>query len=293
MINKLKWMLIALVMGTCAPALSHAQGNKAGGSKWPLPKSFVSPKANTIDYKERLAPFFKKLADYEKAVTQGNDSLPKPRVMMIGDSHVRGNILPRQVRDSLAQVWDIDFKYFCKNGVQLNYFVKQEQMDTILAYNPDLLIVAVGTNEAHSNFVAKRYTDLMQRFVDQVLTGTDSTTTIMFTTPPGSHKRMSTKTSKGRSRTSIVPNDTNKDVADCQDQFCKDNGFAIWNLLEIAGGKEAPRNWREAQLMQKDGIHYTVNAYRLQGNMLAWALIDARKTLSQRERQHGNKKVND
>lgn len=290
MIKNLKWIMAVLVMGACATALAQTRDSNAGSGKWPLPDSFVSPKPNTIDYKEHLMPFFEKLSACEDSLAAGNDSVPRPRVMMIGDSHVRGNILPRQVRDSLMAVWNIDFEYFCKNGVQLHYFVKPEQMSTILAYKPDLLIVAVGTNEAHSNFDADRYTDLMRKFVDQVMEGTDSATTIMFTTPPGSHKRSSGRTSRGKATTSLLANNTNKEVADCQDRFGRENGFAVWNLLEIAGGLQAPGNWRKAGLMQRDGIHYTVEAYRLQGNMLAGALIDARNTLSHRARPQDIKK---
>lgn len=281
MINKLKILFTTLIMGMCTTFMCQANDNNSDG-KWPLPKSFKSPKMNQIDYMDHLAPFFEKLSAYKQAEAEGNDSLPKPRVLMIGDSHVRGNILPQRVRDRLREVWDIDFDYYCKNGVQLNYFLKEEQMKRILDYKPDLLIVAVGTNEAHSNFNAEKYTSLMHRFVDQVLEGTDSTVTILFTTPPGSHIRGGIKKTKTKAYTSLLPNDTNKDVADCQDQFCKSNGFAIWNLLEIAGGKNAPGNWRSAGLMQRDGIHYTVDAYRLQGDMLAWALVDAKKSLTRK-----------
>lgn len=286
--NRLKLLLIGLMVGMCTMVVCHAQNNEKNG-KWPLPKTFVSPQPNKIDYYERLAPFYEKLNAYERAVANGNDSLPKLRVMMIGDSHVRGNILPRQLRDGLLKVWDIDFKYYCKNGVMLNYFLKPEQMDTILAYKPDLLIVAVGTNEAHSNFDAVKYTARMRDFVGQVLEGTDSVTTILFTTPPGSHKKTSSKVKGKKTTSSLRPNDTNKVVADCQNEFCKKNGFAIWNILEIAGGINAPSNWRGAGLMQKDGIHYTVEAYRLQGNMLAWALIDARNKVPRISKKKGNK----
>ena len=278
MTKNLKIWLLVIMAGFCAVVTGQEKNEERG--KWPLPASFVNPQPNRIDYKEHLAPFFDKLSAHETAVAEGDDTMPKPRVMMIGDSHVRGNILPRQVRDSLRGEWTIDFKYLCKNGVQLQYFLKPAQMDSIVAYKPDLLIVAVGTNEAHSNFDAGKYTALMQEFTDKVLAGTDSATTIMFTTPPGSHIRHS-RAGKGKKKgnTSVVPNRTNKVVADCQNAFCKDNGFAIWNLLDIAGGESAPRNWRGANLMQRDGVHYSVEAYRLQGNMLARALIEARNSM--------------
>ena len=277
MTNFLKIWLVVLMMGTFSIVMGQEVNEDCG--RWPLPDSFVNPKINRIDYKENLAHFFEKLSAYEEAVHQGS-SVPKPKVLMIGDSHVRGNILPRQVRDSLERVWAIDFKYLCKNGVQLQYFLKPEQIDSIVAYKPDLLIVAVGTNEAHSNFDSERYTKLLREFTAKVLAGTDSATTIMFTTPPGSHiKKGGVTKGKKKVSASLLPNGTNKVVADCQDLFCRENGFAIWNLLDIAGGERAPSNWRGANLMQRDGIHYTVDAYRLQGNMLAWALIDARNSM--------------
>ena len=276
----IKIWLFVLILGLFSVAKGQEKNQDTG--KWPLPKSFVNPKVNRIDYKENLAPFFDKLSAYETAVQAGGDLVHRPKVLMIGDSHVRGNILPRQVRDSLKNEWAIDFKYLCKNGVQLQYFLKKALMDSIVSFKPDLLIVAVGTNEAHSNFDSEKYTMLMCEFTNQVLAGTDSSTTIMFTTPPGSHVKKG-RAAKGKKKgyASVVPNNTNKVVADCQDKFCKENGFAIWNLLDIAGGECAPRNWRVARLMQHDGVHYTVDAYKLQGNMLAWALIDARNSMRQ------------
>ena len=229
-----------------------------------LPPTFRNRQANKIDNADALTRLLN-----DSSVWARPDGL---RVMMVGDSHVRGNILPQTLRDSLSKVWKINFSYLSKNGVRLNYFLESSQMNRILSFKPDLLIVSVGTNEAHSNFCADEYLALMAEFVDRVYQGTDSTTAILFTTPPGSHVNKTKRAHNGTVMTIKEPNPVTSEVADCQKRFCMERNFPLWNLYEMAGGTSAPRNWRISSLMRPDAIHFTAAGYVLQATLLAEAL---------------------
>ena len=230
-----------------------------------LPPTFRNRQNNRIDNADALISL---LNDSSASAKSGG-----LKIMMIGDSHVRGNIFPQTLRDSLSKVWTIDFTYISKNGVRLDYFLESSQMNRIIAFKPDLLIVSVGTNEAHSNFNADEYLTLMKDFVDKVYQGTDSATVLLFTTPPGSHISTTRKAPNGTPRTIKIANPTTKIVADTQKVFCNENNIPLWNLYDIAGNTSAPRNWRIANMMRTDAIHFTANGYVLQATLLAEALI--------------------
>ena len=236
-----------------------------------FPESFSHPGINTVDGAESLDAFFK------KAMETG-----KPRVMMIGDSHVFGKILPNTVSARMKEIWpEMEFTSLSKNGVQLVYFLNAVRYNRIKDFHPDLLIVSVGTNESHNSaFNAEKYQRQMQELasiVDSLSPGT----TLLFTTTPGSHNRTYGKhrvSRGGRTRwhsymISKTPNTRNKTVSDCQADFCRQHGYAIWNLYEIAGGKEyACKNWVATNLMRGDAVHFSAEGYRLQANMLVDAL---------------------
>lgn len=47
-------------------------------------------------------------------------------------------------------------------------------------------------------------------------------------------------------------------------------------MYNIVGGKtDACRNWTKHYMLRADGIHFTPDGYRLQGNLLHQALIKA------------------
>lgn len=230
-----------------------------------LPATFRNRQQNRIDNAQFLNRFFDKV----------QDSLTTSlKVMMVGDSHVRGNVFPNVLKEKLQEQWDVQFSTVCKNGIQLPWLMDPSQMNVILSTKPDLLIVSVGTNEAHSPFSGERYKELMQQFVDRINEGTDSSTVILFTSSPGSHKK-DYKMIHGDSILIKTPNPVNKNVADAQKEFCSQNGYAFWNLYEISGALAAPRNWRVANLMKQDAVHFTKEGYTLQATLLFEALFDA------------------
>lgn len=245
------------------------------------PATFINTTPNVIAQPEALDAFFKKLAD-DGDILMGSDTCrtnSPAKILMIGDSHTYAKTLPDQLRDSLMKVWNITFCQISKNGVQLKYFLEPKQMNEIIEFRPDLLIVSVGTNEAHDDaFKPEAYKELMREFVSKVIEETDSATTFLFTTPPGSFIYKNNKVHKDV-RYKIL-NDRNHIVATAQCEFCKEHNIAIWDLNGHVGGVAAPRNWRSAGLMRDDLVHYTPDGYILQANLLANALIVAAQKYS-------------
>ena len=230
----------------------------------PMPAAFNGTQRNCLIGGQYLNTFWTKLS--------GADST-QCKVMMIGDSHVAGQILPNTLEQRLKQKWPfLGFKQLSKNGVQINYFLDDKQFSQVVAYKPDLLIVSVGTNEAHGNFVTEKYQTLMQRLVDKVHAAMPQCV-MLFTTGPGSHNRTYGYRTENGKRVRYVltktPNDVNQTVADCQVDYCRKNNIAIWDMYDIVGGKaNACNNWVTTKLMRDDYVHFYKEGYQLQGNML-------------------------
>lgn len=68
-------------------------------------------------------------------------------IVMIGDSHVRGNIYPLSVKKNLGKQYS--FTYDGKNGYTLARYFSQNK-NKIYRINPDIVIVCFGTNESYS-----------------------------------------------------------------------------------------------------------------------------------------------
>lgn len=242
-----------------------------------IPSSFLRTKQNELQHAENLDGFFQKVANRK------NKSV---RVLQIGDSHVRGHVLPVAVRRKLESAWGGEamqntvinyrtsalaqetgekgfiFHALGKNGATLSYFLDEGVLQEISRLKPDLLIVSVGTNESHGTFDAGTYSQLLDSFTQQVKQRCPEVS-FLLTTPPGSYRRR-------------MPNRVGGVVASCQKNYGASKGLAVWNLYEIVGGDaRACMNWRGARMMARDGVHYTHEAYNLQGNLLADAILKA------------------
>lgn len=79
------------------------------------------------------------------------------KVFMTGDSHVFAKIYPEKVEEMLrSQHPDIEFDTWAKNGICFYSFNSTpEYYDSIFAFQPDILIVHLGTNGAYDNYFTR------------------------------------------------------------------------------------------------------------------------------------------
>lgn len=258
-----------------------------------FPRSFAHIQANHLMNGDALTAFFDKVSErHTRSV----------RVVQIGDSHVRGHVLPRELRYRLSEAWGGEamqdehmtyrtsglatetgtpgfvFSAVSKNGVQLSYFQDEALLQEIASLRPDLLIISVGTNEAHApSFDAREYLQQLGQFTAQINSRCPGVQ-LLITTPPGSHIGGKTRVKRrGRWVTvsgSLTPNAKTPEVVSTQMEFAAKNNIPLWNLYELAGGSTyACDNWRRGNLMANDGVHFTHEAYTLQGRMLAEAIL--------------------
>lgn len=226
-----------------------------------LPASFKGAGPNIIvDEAFCLDTFFIKLLLVEEEQT--TEPL---RIAHIGDSHIRGLILPHTTRDLLkAEFSNIDYCDYGINGATCRSYLRSDALSEMLASSPDLVILSFGTNEGYDlNYNAERHYAQIGELVARIRE-TMPDVPLLFTTPPGCYQKNGTI------------NRHNTAVAETICRFAEENECAVYDLYAAAGGEEnACKNWVGAQMMQRDRVHYTPAAYKLQGQMLFDALMRA------------------
>ena len=235
-----------------------------------FPSNFRNTRNNELIEATSLAPVFKKLKQ-NKAV----------KVMQIGDSHVRGNYLPRSVGSTLQSYFPrVQFTYYGINGAWARRFYDNDMVNRVANERPDLVIISFGTNEAHGATLNERtHAETMQTLTDRIVERCPGVC-FLFTTPPGSFISQRT-VGRGRRRTTRytttkVPNANTANVARSIVNFCRSHRMAVWDIFTIAGGPtSACTNWRSAGMMNTDQVHYLSHGYILQGKLLGEAIYKA------------------
>ncbi|HNY06344.1 MAG TPA: hypothetical protein PKL23_07860, partial [Candidatus Egerieousia sp.] len=113
-----------------------------------IPKTFRGMGENVLhDESSSLATFFNKLRQIRKAQLSDNileissyTAEPKDtlHVLHIGDSHIRGHVYPRTVRDMLAECFgSIVYRDFGINGATCDSYLNSRTMQQICMYDPE------------------------------------------------------------------------------------------------------------------------------------------------------------
>lgn len=256
--------------------------NQPGSS---MPAGFSHTQDNIIDQPQLLQQAAFVLADGERPL----------RVLHIGDSHVAGKTFPLAVKETLTHclgqagkpdegrgVW---FNYTGKNGATSASFLSGKYMEDFAEKRPDLIIVSLGTNEAHSMNYRE---DLHERQLDAFfgrLKEACPGAAILLTTPPGDYLSSTyvnyRQTSRSRHRQRQVrsakrPNPMSARCALFIADYGHGNHMAVWDLFSICGGERAAHaNWTGNGLMRPDRIHFEPEGYTIQGHLLGEAIVRA------------------
>lgn len=243
-----------------------------------IPASFDSISANVILGEDILLPAAKILAEGQRPL----------RVLHLGDSHVAGKSLPLAVKEVLTD-WlgtadsteagnSVKFTYIGSNGATSRRFLTGNYMQRIADFRPDLLIISLGTNEAHGmGYREETHTRQLDKFFE-TLDSVYSDACILLTTPPGDYLATG---GKGKQRVKR-PNPMVSRCAANIVNYGKEHGMAVWDMNTICGGDVAVRNWITAGLMRPDRVHFIPAGYALQGHLLGNAIVRTLVRLTQK-----------
>ena len=143
-----------------------------------------------------------------------------------------------------------------RHYLEAAYFTEQSK-----ELKPDLIIISLGTNEAVDYpYVDPKFDTQLDTFVNQLKTKNPNAL-FLFTTPADFYKK---KTRRNPGIEVIRTKLTN---------YADEHNHAYWDLYTIGGGNHSADLWKQNNLMQTDGIHFTKAGYQLQGSLLYEALI--------------------
>ena len=140
---------------------------------------------------------------------------------------------------------------------------------------PDLVILALGTNEAFGRTTGAALQNSIDRLVKDIHNHNPEAQ-ILLITPSECQRSVYTRRRKRRRRVRTYQVNTN--VAKMRDaiiQYGEENRIAVNDFYQVAGGTGASAKWLQNKLLSGDRIHRTWAGYYLEGELIYSALINA------------------
>ncbi len=164
------------------------------------------------------------------------------------------------------------------NGAQCSHYNQFDGRITIAQMRilkPELVIVSLGTNEAFGGVSAMQLRQEIEKMTGEMLK-LNPDVRFLFTTPPSGmlkkryvpYKKKGSKRTYYRVRYVKVPQATT--LRDAMITLCDEHGWAYWDLF---GAMKADK--RFARAWSRDHVHFNAYGYRLQGQLLAEAILAA------------------
>lgn len=142
----------------------------------------------------------------------------------------------------------------------------------IASLHPDLIVIALGTNEAFGRIGMDALRADMQSLLDKIERCSPGTK-VLLVGPTECYKKIR-RNRKRRRRTVQVVNTKTTLVARTMRLFAEEKGIPYYNHYAVAGNAASQRG---ARLLGADGVHFTAAAYRLWGSLLGDAIIEKLK----------------
>lgn len=149
------------------------------------------------------------------------------------------------------------------NGAEVVSYLRCNLLPLHLqALAPDLVVVSLGTNDAYTtNFDTTAFYDNYTKLLKEIQKENPGVP-ILLTTPGDCYMRR-------------APNQNNIKAGEVIKKIADENGFAVWDFFNTMGGLGSVNKWFANGLTAKDKVHLTWNGYKLQGDLLFEAFINA------------------
>jgi|TARA_B110000902_G_scaffold75546_1_gene89579 lysophospholipase L1-like esterase len=150
------------------------------------------------------------------------------------------------------------------NGSTVSQYLRSKHFEEqINDLNASLVIISFGTNDSYtssSKFCVKCFKEEYRTLIKRVRSKNPHAS-ILLTIPPDHYLNRK------------YPSNNVAPVRDTLIGLAIEEGVAVWDLYEAMGGKNAILDWKNDELARADLIHFTLEGYELQGEMLYNALM--------------------
>ncbi|HEX8575155.1 MAG TPA: GDSL-type esterase/lipase family protein, partial [Flavobacterium sp.] len=147
------------------------------------------------------------------------------------------------------------------NGAKLSDYNKYPIFfEQLKALQPDLIIIALGTNESFDKLKSEDYIDRLDIFIRNAREQNPGAAILVVTPPPSLFQRK-------------YPNVFVADYAQKTLNLAQEGNFAVWDMFSQLGGLYGVSRNFEQGLMANDKVHYSKPGYEKQGNLLSEAIL--------------------
>lgn len=262
------YLIFILITG-----LANAQQLPVDENKVPKQYPQVSLVFNRIFNGSGLDSFYHKLQQLKKTKTG------RVTVVHIGDSHLQSDNLPGIVRKSLqdffgsagkgasysrvnsstGNIKDSTGILYHAIGINGARFETYNQSSTVwqqvAELKPDLFIISLGTNDAQANTITDTDLHRQVNLMLEKLKAASPASAVLITTTADSFKNG-------------MPNRELWNLNLSLFSYCSSNNIPVWDMYRVTNGFGSAWNWYRKGMMNGDGIHFTANAYKIQGQLL-------------------------
>jgi len=149
------------------------------------------------------------------------------------------------------------------NGAKLSDYNKYPMFfEQLKALQPDLIVVALGTNESFDHMRSQDYMQQLDVFIQSIKAQNPDAEILVATPPPSLFKRK-------------YPNTFCADYAQKIIERAEEFNYAVWDLYSQFGGLYGVGRNTQKGLIGRDKVHYTKAGYEKQGDLLAEAILKA------------------
>lgn len=142
---------------------------------------------------------------------------------------------------------------------------------------PELIILSLGTNEAFGKITTAAFLASIDQLVGE-LRRHNPQAEILLVTPAECHRRIRRRTGKGKRRRVTTSFSVNTNIARLRQavaDYGRQHHLAVYDWYAVAGGVGSASRWVADHTLGRDRIHLSAAGYRLQGTLMADALLKA------------------
>jgi len=150
------------------------------------------------------------------------------------------------------------------NGAKYKHYLAAEYFaEQTNALTPDLIVLALGTNEALDHpYSDPKFTEYVDGLIQKLRVQNPGALFVISMQPDSFKKKNKKNPGIATIRKKLL-------------EYAETNKIACFDLYEASGGIHSADDWRKAELLRDDGVHFTRKGYELQGNMFYLALVKA------------------
>lgn len=228
------------------------------------PQPAFAQEPGRIENAEALAPFVRSLIEM-KAGSRNRRSL----IVQYGDSHTAADYTTAVVRRRFQSDFGmsrggdtgVDFHILGINGMRASKLLQwsdSQYAENVTAHNPDLIILAYGTNEVTDrNWTRESYKRMFAAIIRRFRSASPGSS-ILVIGPPDRLVQEDGRWTPARKMPALL---------EAQRQAAFEEGAAFWSACAAMGGPGAIGEWYSRGLAQKDMVHLTRPGYALLGNL--------------------------